>query len=68
MRLEIRQKRCQPLRDLGPGWGALNSSKSNVEPREVMEKERGQSELNIRKMSFGVMVDHSREQARDGEG
>lgn len=42
MRLEIRPSRCQPLRDLGPGWGALNSSKSSGEPGEAMEKRRGQ--------------------------
>lgn len=41
MRLEIRPSRCQPPRDLGPGWGALDFSKSNREPGEAMEKRRG---------------------------
>lgn len=42
MRLAIRPSRCQPLRDLGPGWGALNSSKSSGEPGEAMEERKGQ--------------------------
>lgn len=51
MRLAIRLSRCQPLRDLGPGWGALNSSKSSGEPGETMEKRRARSE-SIRKILF----------------
>lgn len=53
MRLEIRQSRCQPLRDLEPGWGVWTLPRA-VWSQERLWKRRGaRSELSIKKMPFG---------------